>query len=79
MGKTAGRFDVLAISRLGLAVDDLLTAGHDPKCLSNSDLRCLAEHVLVQATSATAPKLGVHRYQLVTPGAKETRTKNRGG
>ncbi len=40
MGKKEGRFGFFAISGLGLALVDLLPDGHNPKCLSDDDLRC---------------------------------------
>ena len=79
MGQTEGRFGFCAISGLGLAIDDLFPTDFDPKCISNADLRVLVGHVLDQATRASAPLVGIYRYLLVTPDAKETRPRNRRG
>jgi hypothetical protein len=79
LGNSEGRFGFCAVSGLGLSLDDLFPSGYDPKCLSDEDLQFLIGEMLSHATSATPPVVGMRRYHLVTPDARESRTKNRGG
>lgn len=79
MGQTEGRFGFCAISGLGLAINDLFAADFDPLCISNADLTVLVGHVLDQASRASSPLIGIYRYLLVTPDAKEIRPRNRRG
>ncbi len=79
MGMTEGRFGFCAISGIGMAIEEMFPKGFDPMCISNADLCVLVGHILDQATRASPPLIGLYRYLLVTPDAKDTRPRNRRG
>ncbi len=78
MGAEPARLGICAISGIGQSLAALLPAGSDPYCLSDSDLQSLARHVLEQAVMATPPRIGMTRYQVITPDAVESPPKSRG-